>query len=118
MEKKQNIFGRHFIVEYAGCDAETIKWKDPVAKIMLAAAQLSKVTILQQSFHQYEPFGVSGFIFIAESHLSLHTWPEKRYAAFDILTCGDQMKPEAAIDQLGRALKAENVNILEILRGF
>jgi len=54
---------------------------------MLAAAKESGATILGESFHQFSPQGVSGVIIIAESHLTVHTWPEHGYAGADIFTC-------------------------------
>ena len=54
----------------------------------------AKATIIDVSFHEFNPFGISGVVVIAESHLTIHTWPEYAYAAVDIFTCGDIIKPE------------------------
>jgi S-adenosylmethionine decarboxylase len=118
MNDKQNIFGCQYIVEYVGCDAEQLRWASPVEAALLEAARLSQATIKQHAVHQYHPDGVSGYIFIAESHVSVHTWPESRYAAFDVLTCGENMDPQVIIDYLKDFFKASTVNVQKILRGF
>ena len=84
-------FGRHFLVDFIGCDPDTISVLEITREIFLRAAQESKATIVGQSFHQFEPIGVSGVLLIAESHFSIHTWPENRFAGVDIFTCGDEM---------------------------
>ena len=88
--------GKHLLVELHGCNPELLKKVDVVKEIMVSAAKACKATIVDTSFHEFNPFGVSGVVVIAESHLSIHTWPEYRYAAVDIFTCGDVIKPEAA----------------------
>ncbi|MCD4780733.1 MAG: adenosylmethionine decarboxylase [Candidatus Omnitrophica bacterium] len=118
MEEKQNIFGCHYIVEYIGCDTEKLKWSAPVEEALLESARLSQATIKQHAVHQYEPNGVSGFIFIAESHVSVHTWPESQYVAFDVLTCGEKMDSQVIIDYMRDFFKASKTNVQKILRGF
>ena len=110
-------FGRHFLVEFIGCDAEKIKYVDDVKEIFLRAAEKSNATILNSCFHQFDPAGVSGLIFIAESHFSIHTWPEESYAAFDVFTCGE-MQPELAIEEMRQGFCAQKVEAQIIPRGF
>ena len=59
-------------------------------------------------FHEFNPFGISGVVVIAESHLSIHTWPEYRYAAVDIFSCGDVLQPERRRQLPGRAVQARS----------
>ena len=73
--------------------------------------------MLDSFFHQFEPCGMSGVIFIAESHFSIHTWPEDGYAGMDILTCGE-MYPERSIEFLREAFEAQDVKVDVIPRGF
>lgn len=68
-------------------------------------------------FHQFAPQGVSGTIVIAESHMSVHTWPENGYAAVDIFTCGG-IDPRPGFEFLGQALKATSFRMQEIVRGI
>ncbi len=117
MEIQDHSFGKHYLVEFIGCPSRRIAYIDDIREVFLEAARLSGATILESYFHQFEPQGVTGMIFIAESHFSIHTWPESGYAAFDILTCG-AMAPEKAIDHLKQALQAARVEVRVFTRGF
>jgi S-adenosylmethionine decarboxylase proenzyme len=66
---------------------------DGIAAMMIDAAKIARATIMESAFHRFEPQGVSGTVILAESHLSIHTWPEKGYAAMDFYTCGDHTDP-------------------------
>ena len=85
--------GKHLLLELNDCDPKLLNDIGLIREIMLAAANESGATVLGESFHQFSPQGVSGVILIAESHLSVHTWPEHGYAGADILTCGTRVKP-------------------------
>jgi S-adenosylmethionine decarboxylase len=109
--------GRHLLVELHGCQADLLKKVDVVREIMLGAAQACGATIIDSSFHEFSPFGVSGVVVIAESHLSIHTWPEYRYAAVDIFTCGDVINPEEAADFIGARFRCKSPSVVEMRRG-
>ncbi len=68
------------------------------------AAVAAEATILHEQFHQFEPVGITGFLLLAESHISVHTWPEERYAAVDVFTCG-RMDAQRVIDYLRQQLQ-------------
>jgi len=84
-----HALGTHLLVELRDCNPEILKDLNKVKNAMVAAAMEAKATIVDISFHEFNPFGISGMVVIAESHLSIHTWPEYSYAAVDIFTCGD-----------------------------
>lgn len=88
-----------------------------VTDAMVSAAKETKATIVDVSFHEFNPFGISGMVVIAESHLSIHTWPEYSYAAVDIFTCGDVIKPEIAAQHLIERFECKNPSIVEMKRG-
>ena len=113
-----NALGKHLLLELKDCDREALNNLGFLKGTLLAAAGESGATVLGESFHQFEPQGVSGVVTIAESHLFIHTWPEYGYAAFDIFTCGNSVNPEKAAQMLIRALGAKNHSILEIQRGI
>ena len=69
-------------------------------------------------FHKFSPHGVSGIVVIAESHFSVHTWPEYGYCAVDIFTCGEDIKTDPPLDYLRRNLKADHYSVMEIKRGL
>lgn len=86
--------------------------------MMIAAAKAAGATIMESAFHRFEPQGVSGTVILAESHLSIHTWPEKAYAAMDFYTCGDHTDPWAACEFAAATLHAKSVLATELKRGI
>lgn len=113
-----HALGRHLLVELHGCHPESLKKVDVVRDILVGAARACGATIVDVAFHEFNPFGVSGVVVIAESHLSIHTWPEYRYAAVDIFTCGDVIKPEEAADYIATHFRCKNPSIVEMKRGL
>ena len=110
--------GTHIVCELSGCDPTALSDVDGVHKMMIAAAKAANATILQSSFHRFEPQGVSGTVILAESHLSIHTWPEKRYAAMDFYTCGDHTDPWLACLHAAQVLSAKRMLTTELKRGI
>ena len=86
---KFETLGRHILVEYYNCDEEVLKNPKLIEEFMNNSALNAKATIVDSVFHHFNPWGVSGAVIIAESHLTIHTWPEYGYAAADFFTCGD-----------------------------
>ncbi|MEO1620009.1 MAG: polyamine aminopropyltransferase, partial [Cyanobacteria bacterium J06632_3] len=84
---------------------------------MVGAAKESGATIISSVFHHFSPFGVSGVVVIQESHLAIHTWPEYRYAAVDLFTCGDSVNPWVSYESLKAAFEAAHGSAIEINRG-
>ncbi|MCF8112724.1 MAG: adenosylmethionine decarboxylase [Desulfotignum sp.] len=103
--------GRQVTIEYYECGAAAFLDVDRVENALLKAAKDSGATIISSSFHQFEPQGVSGVVVIAESHFTIHAWPEHDYAAVDIFTCGDNINLEAAIESMKSSFESENVVI-------
>ncbi|MCX6640634.1 MAG: adenosylmethionine decarboxylase [bacterium] len=112
-----NALGRQILVEYYDCDAKALNDCNLVASAMLEAARLSGATVVEEVFHLFNPHGISGVVVIAESHLSIHTWPEYGYAAVDLFTCGDEIQPEKAFEHLKKLLHARSVSVMELKRG-
>ncbi len=113
-----NALGKHLLLELKGCEKEVLNDVGSLRSILLEAAEECGATILGESFHPFHPQGVSGVVIIAESHLSIHTWPEYDYAAADIFTCGNSVKPEKAAEILINRLGARNHSVVEIQRGL
>ena len=113
-----NALGRHLLVELQDCHREVLDDLDFIRDAMVAAAVDSGALVLGESFHRFSPQGISGVVVIAESHLSIHTWPEYGYAAVDIFTCGTTVKPEKAAETLIEKLGAKNHSYQEIQRGI
>ena len=108
----------HLICELGGCDTTLIGDVEVVKAALLRAATDSNVTVLNAYFHRFSLCGVSGVLCIAESHISVHTWPESGYAAIDVFTCGDIAMPHKAIEVLGKAFRAQHIELTELSRGI
>ena len=113
-----NALGRHILVELQDCDKEVLNDLDLIRRVMVTAAEECGAEVLGESFHRFSPQGISGVVVIAESHLSIHTWPEYGYAAADVFTCGTVVKPEIAAEVLIEKLDSKNHHIKEIQRGI
>lgn len=113
-----NALGRHLLLELFDCDLDAINNVETVKAALIEAAKRAQATIVDVVFHEFNPFGVSGVVVIAESHLSIHTWPEYRYAAVDIFSCGDVLQPEIAANYLVEHFGAERTSVVEMQRGM
>ena len=112
------ILGHHALLDVYGCDAETLNDLSRLKRIFLDTANALKCTIVDEVFHRFSPQGVSGVVVIAESHLSIHTWPERGYAAIDLYTCGDPTQIDRMPGILQEALGAERYEFKRVPRGF
>lgn len=112
-----NALGRHLLVELYDCNKEVLNDLGLLRDVMVKAAVDCGAVVLGESFHHFNPQGVSGVVIIAESHLSIHTWPEYGYAAVDIFTCGTFVNPDKAAEVLIEKLGSKNHSIMEIPRG-
>jgi len=113
-----HALGTHLLVELRDCDTKMLL--ESVRKIketMIMAAKRAGATVLGSQFHQFMPHGVSGVVVIAESHLSIHTWPEYGYAAVDIFTCGETLQPNVAAAFLIERFQSKNPALIEVKRG-
>lgn len=105
------------LIELGGCDPVLLDDLARIREAMIEAARKGRTTILNTSFHKFSPQGVSGVIVLAESHISVHTWPEESYAAVDVFTCGDRAMPHLVAAHLIRAFSPRKYDIREIARG-
>lgn len=112
-----NALGRHLLMELEDCNEEILNNLDTLKGAMLTAANEAGATVMGESFHRFNPHGISGVVVVAESHLFIHTWPEYGYAAADIFTCGTTVQPEKAAEVLIEKLGARKHSIQEIARG-
>ena len=110
--------GTHIIVELSDCNAQVLSDVDQVTNILVTAAKEANAEVLQTAFHRFMPQGVSGVVVIAESHLSIHTWPEYGYAAMDIYTCGDHTDPWKACRYAAEKFQAKQMLTTEVRRGL
>jgi len=109
--------GRHLLVELYECDSRILNSLEYIREALLKAAVASNSTIINHFFHKFKPQGISGYVLVAESHISIHTWPEYGYAAVDVFTCGEHTDPWRGLEVLRKALKAKRFNVVEVTRG-
>lgn len=110
--------GYHYVAEASGCDPKVLEDPNELKRIMLEAAKIGFMDVRQTYFYRFTPKGVSGILVVSQSHISVHTWPEKGYAAVDVYVCGTKSKPEEALEYILRSLNASYAHITEIERGI
>ena len=112
-----SVNARHILIELHGCPADRLNDAESIEQVMLAAARAAGAQVLSARFHRFSPLGVSGVVLIAESHLTIHTWPEHGYAAVDVFTCGQSVSPWSAYESLRKQLGAVRGEAVEVTRG-
>ncbi len=106
--------GVHLIVDLH--DAQRLDDLDHIETTLRRCVEAARATLLHIHLHHFQPNGVSGVAVLAESHISIHTWPDAGYAALDVFMCGTA-DPDACIPVLRQAFAAKRVGVNEILRG-
>ncbi|MTH99559.1 adenosylmethionine decarboxylase [Roseibium sp. RKSG952] len=106
--------GAHLIIDLY--DAERLDDLNHMETTLRTCVDEAGATLLHIHLHPFEPTGVSGVAVLAESHISVHTWPEAGYAAFDVFMCGDA-RPEKCVEVLENAFKPGRTEVSELLRG-
>ena len=106
--------GVHLIVDLHG--AQGLDDIDLIEATLRRAVDAARATLLHIHVHHFQPNGVSGVAVLAESHISIHTWPDTGYAAVDVFMCG-KANPDACVPVLREAFRAHRVEVNEILRG-
>ena len=110
--------GCHIVAEMSLCDPEILTDLEGVQKAMVEAAEVANAEVREIVFHRFIPHGVSAVVVIAESHLSIHTWPEIGYAAVDIYTCGSHTDPMVALQYLSQQFQCKRMTTTTISRGL
>ena len=109
--------GQHSLFDLHDCDAAKLADRDVVREAMMEAVRQSGGTIVAEVFHQFSPHGVSGVVVIAESHLTVHTWPERSFAAVDLFTCSTTLDHSKVERLVAAALGASRVETRTLPRG-
>jgi S-adenosylmethionine decarboxylase len=110
--------GIHLLIELWSCNRQKIDNLDYLETILSQAAEVAGATVLKTAFQDFNPQGVSGVVVIAESHLTIHTWPEYGYAAVDVFTCGNKVDPWKATGFLKQELEAQDMQVRDFRRGI
>ena len=112
------VLGCHVLLELRECNPALLNDLNYIRQAMLTAASDVGATVVGESFHNFSPQGVTGILAIAESHISIHTWPEYGYAAADIFTCGSSFSVTDAARRLAEQLECRDAEFKEIERGL
>jgi len=115
IERSGHLYvGRHYILDFWGMDG--LKDVNHIESALRNASAAAKATLLHIHLHEFSGGGITGVALLAESHMSIHTWPEHDYAAFDIFMCG-QSEVEKAVEVLTIAFSPNKYDINELYRG-
>jgi len=113
--KQTSALGIHIIAELDGC--AVMPDKDALVTLLSSAALEGHAQLLNVHVHGFgDGAGVAGVALLAESHISVHTWPEFRYAAVDVFMCGMAANPEAALEILVTGMQASHVRVEKLTR--
>jgi S-adenosylmethionine decarboxylase proenzyme len=115
---EQLALGRHLLIELHDCSWSALDDVNLIRDTVVEAAHRLNSTVLDVATHKFQPVGVTAFVLIAESHLSIHTWPEHGYAAVDIFTCSPKMQPADVVGFISARLEAGRVETVEVNRGI
>lgn len=107
----------HFLIELWSVNRSLLDDLNKIETIFLDSLNNSGATYINHFFHKFSPQGVSGVVVIAESHLSIHTWPEDEYAALDVFTCGSKEIGDTIVQNLVRSFETDDYSITYLMRG-
>ena len=109
--------GAHLLADFYGVKAGLLTDIDSIDQLLREGAQAAGARILHSHFHAFGPgMGVTGVLLLAESHISIHTWPEHGFAAADIFMCGEA-QPQRALAVINTALQPATRKVKTIERG-
>ena len=91
MNRPKKPLGRQMLLELYDCPEEMLDDQNKIETALIDVVNRVGARLINTSFHKFSPYGVSGVVVIAESHITIHTWPEHKYAAIDIFTCDDKI---------------------------
>lgn len=111
------VVGIHAIAELTGCNKDLLDDEDFLKSLIERAAVAGGGSVLQTIGHSFEPQGVTAISLLAESHISIHTWPERAYAAVDVFTCGKDCNPELSVAVISKEIQAQQVALKQLPRG-
>ncbi|MDO8474031.1 MAG: adenosylmethionine decarboxylase [bacterium] len=115
IQRRISRVGVHVIADFWG--GRVIKSTRELKTLLARAAKKGENTPLKFALHKFSPQGITGVVLLAESHIALHTWPEFKYTAIDIFTCGKKSKPEEALKFLQGELRPKRMQVRKIKRG-
>lgn len=116
--KNGNPNGIHYLIEFFGCDKEQINSVDFWKEALNNSVKGTSMEILHSYFHEFKPCGITGFVLLSSSHISVHTWPNRDYVACDIFTCATEEDTNIAFERLKNEVSHKHMNSQKINRGY
>lgn len=113
-----STFGRHVAVDTWGVNFDLLNDAQFLQTHMVKAAEACGASVLSVQAQQFEPQGATVLVLLSESHVSIHTYPEKGFAALDCYTCGETVDPQKAIDYMIQILRPDKVYAKKLVRGL
>jgi S-adenosylmethionine decarboxylase len=113
---RQLQLGEHLIVDLSGCDQELLLDSERSRDLFFNSVREAGLTVVSEGFYKFSPHGFTCFLLLAESHASLHAWPEFGYCAIDLFTCNLGIDLTPLLDQLQGLLGATHISVRTIAR--
>lgn len=108
--------GEHYICDLSGCNQELLMDSDRAYALFATAVRESGLTVLDEGFYKFSPYGFTGFLLLSESHASLHAWPEYGYCAVDLFTCNLTIDLTPLVENLKSLFGAESYTLRRLAR--
>ncbi|GFD80393.1 adenosylmethionine decarboxylase [Tenacibaculum sp. KUL118] len=110
--------GYHYLCELFDCDMSKLDDHDFLRKTFLDSVKNTSLVVLHDYFYKFSPQGVTGFLLLSTSHISVHTWPEHNYIAFDVFSCGNHKDTLLAVENIVSAIGGLSKSIQLVERGY
>jgi S-adenosylmethionine decarboxylase len=110
--------GIHHLIEFFGCCPHQINSRNFWETILDSALEGADIQILNRHFYCFAPHGVTGYILLSASHVSVHTWPENGYVACDVFSCGDENETNSIAQRITAAIRHERTHVTSLRRGY
>lgn len=110
--------GVHYLLEFFGCMKEQLDSLPFWRKLLSKAIADSGITVLNKHFYRFSPHGITGYMLLSASHISIHTWPEYAYVTCDIFSCGGDVETEDIVKHIKSELRHEKIKMRRLKRGF
>jgi len=110
--------GVHYLLEFFGCAKEQMDSLPFWRKLLRQAVKDSDFTVLNKHFYKFSPHGITGYLLLSSSHISIHTWPEFRYVTCDIFSCGGEDETKGIVKHISAGVCHEKMRRRKLKRGF
>lgn len=123
MKKKENMKnispdGIHYLISFFGCDKDQLDSMKFWKSILPKSIKNTPMEVLSSYFYKFKPHGITGFLLLSSSHLSIHTWPENNYLACDVFSCAPKDETKKIIDFLLENVIHDEADIKVVKRGY